>query len=159
MNYQAADVRPKRKPARLNGFDYSTAFAYHVVLVTLNRQKLFGAVNNEQVVLNEEGLAVEEMIRQIPVCYPRVAVDTYAVMPDHVHMLIRIEAEPGDTARPDLRKIVSALKSLVSRRCGRPIWQRSFYDHIIRNDQDYRETAEYIQSNPVAFDENHGLRE
>ncbi len=102
---------------------------------------------------------MEEMIRQIPACYPRVAVDVYAVMPDHVHMLIRIEAEQGDPDRPDLRKIVSALKSLGSRRCGRPIWQRSFYDNIIRNDQDYRETAEYIQSNPVAFDENHGLRE
>ncbi len=146
---------PKRKSPRLQGFDYSTAQSYHVVLVTQDRAKVFGRVVDSRMLLSKEGRAAADLILEIPRHYTRVSVDESVVMPDHVHILISIYADPEEPGNAKLMDIVRAYKSAVSRQCGRPIWQRSFYDHIIRNEQDYQETIYYIQGNPAEWTLTH----
>ena len=155
MEYKATYLYPKRKSPRIRKFDYSSAYMYHVVMVTEHRLKVFGEIVNGQMVLNREGRIADKAIRGIPDHYPRVDIEEYIIMPDHIHLLLSIEGNPQVPSNPDLRKIISAFKSIVSRQCGRPIWQRSFYDHIIRNDQDYMETVYYIQGNPIEWELAH----
>ena len=155
MEHKATYLYPKRKSPRIREFDYSSAYMYHVVMVTENRLKVFGEIVNGQMILNHEGHIADKAIRGIPDHYPRVDIEESIIMPDHIHLLLSIEGDPQVPSNPDLRKIISAFKSIVSRQCGRPIWQRSFYDHIIRNDQDYMETVYYIQGNPIEWELAH----
>ena len=155
MENNATYLYPKRKSPRFKGFDYSSSYAYHIVVVTRDRQKVFGEIRDGQMILNKDGIIAEEIIRQIPEHYPRVSIDEYTIMPDHVHLLLCVNGDPDDPVNPDIRSIMNALKALVSRQCGRPIWQRSFYDHIIRNDRDYQETINYIQGNPAEWEAEH----
>ena len=81
-------------------------------------------------------------------------VDKYVVMPNHIHMLLRIEGGPPRASAPTVSDAVGALKRLVNRRIGHDIWQRSFHEHVIRNEQDYREIWEYIDQNPAKWVED-----
>ena len=155
MENQATYLYPSRKSPRLRGFDYSTAYMYHIVIVTDRRRKVFGKIIDGQMLLNRAGRIAEAAITGISEHYPRVGVEEYMIMPDHIHLLLGIDGAPDDPVNPDLRKIISAFKSLVSRQCGQPIWQRSFYDHIIRNEKDYMETICYIQGNTIEWELAH----
>ena len=112
---------PTRKSPRLKNFDYSAARIYHVVTVVDERRHLFGEVINGQAVLNHAGRIAAECIEEIPGHYGNAEIIEYIVMPDHIHLLISLlpisEEETGD----DLRKIIAAFKSVVSRRCGHPV--------------------------------------
>ena len=146
---------PARKSPRLKGFDYSAAMTYHVVLVTRHRERLFGEVVGSSVLLSPEGKIAADAINEIPAHYTRVEIDESIVMPDHVQILISICADPEDPYTANLNDIIRAYKSAVSRKCGRQVWQRSYYDHIIRNDKDYMETVDYIQGNPAEWTAAH----
>ena len=81
-------------------------------------------------------------------------VDKYVVMPNHIHMILRIENGAPRASAPTVSDAVGALKRLVNRKVGRDIWQRSFHEHVIRNEHDYREIWEYIDRNPAKWDED-----
>ncbi len=79
-------------------------------------------------------------------------------MPDHVHLLVRINLPNGPAGCPapttSLPKVVGAFKSLCTRAAGHPIWQRGYYEHVIRNEADFLACAEYIQNNPAKWAEH-----
>jgi len=77
----------------------------------------------------------------------------YVIMPNHIHAII-ILSETGDRGRSPLQYIVRGLKSYISKRVGFSPWQKSFHDHIIRNEEDYIRIAEYIENNPVNWEED-----
>ena len=81
-------------------------------------------------------------------------VEKYVVMPNHIHMILWIEGGPPRASAPTVSDTVGALKRLVNRRLGHDIWQRSFHEHVIRNEQDYREIWEYIDQNPAKWAED-----
>ena len=96
---------------------------------------------------------MERAIREIPSRYPGVTVDCCAMMPDHVHLVLAIQ-QPGPdgllvAAPTSLSTIVQQFKRAVSRTIGVSIWQKSYYDHVIRSDADPAEARQYIQSNPA----------
>lgn len=103
--------------------------------------------------LTPVGKITEQAISEIPSHYPNIKVDTYVVMPDHVHMILEIHAT-GDgrlIAAPtgmDLSKVIQQFKRVVSKTAGFSIWQRSYYDHIVRNREDLENIRQYIQTNP-----------
>ena len=80
-----------------------------------------------------------------------VKIAKYVIMPNHVHMIIVICSEAGDRGRSPLQYVVRNIKSYVTKWAGFPVWQKSFYDHIIRNDDDYCQIAEYIENNPAKW--------
>ena len=149
---------PKRKIIRIADYDYSTPGAYFITICTANRENLFwdsvvGAdiIRPENVPLSDIGRLTEQAIRQIPTHYEGVSVDKYCVMPDHIHLILRIESDIDGRiiSAPTMSTVVGSMKRWVSKQAGRPIWQKSFYDHGIRNQRDYDEIWEYIENNPL----------
>ena len=78
-------------------------------------------------------------------------IEKYVIMPDHIHMLIRLEEQGAEKRSPQASRIASivrSIKTLTTKEIGEPIFQRSYYDHVIRNQRDYNEIWEYIENNP-----------
>jgi REP element-mobilizing transposase RayT len=152
-------IFPKRKHIRIGDYDYSTPGAYFITVCTANREKIFwncvGAdiIRPKNVPLSTAGKIVEQGILQIAEHYKQVVVDKYCIMPDHIHMILRIESDIDGRmiSAPTASTIVGSMKRWVSGRIGQPIWQKSFYDHGIRNQQDYDEIWEYIENNPLKY--------
>ena len=150
---------PKRKSIRIEDYDYSTPGSYFITVCTANREKIFwnsvGAdiIRPENVPLSPIGKIAEQAILQIPNHYDNIIVDKYCVMPDHIHFILRIESNIDGRmiSAPTVSTVVGSMKRWVSKQVGRPIWQKSFYDHGIRNQQDYDEIWEYIENNPLKY--------
>ena len=88
--------------------------------------------------------------------YPSVFVDKYVIMPNHIHMIVVIDrGGPGRTQfAPTLSRILKQFKGSVTKQVGAPIWQKSFYDHVIRNEAEYLDTWAYIDENPAKWTED-----
>lgn len=150
---------PKRKSIRIENYDYSTPGAYFITVCTANREKIFwngvGAdiIRPQNVPLSPIGKIVEQSILQMVDHYDNVTVDNYCVMPDHIHLILRFESDIDGRilSAPTVSTVVGSMKRWVSKKVGRPIWQKSFYDHGIRNQQDYDEIWQYIENNPLTY--------
>ena len=162
---------PKRKPLRLANYDYSQAGYYFITICTAVRHQnvlstitpAVGAITNRppvQLTLTAWGEFVEQAIGEIPARYPGVLVDSYVIMPDHVHLLLAIQNTGTDgrqiAAPTPVSRIVQQFKRAVSRAAGCSIWQKSYYDHIIRQFSDLEETRRYIANNPLRRKEGNG---
>jgi REP element-mobilizing transposase RayT len=145
---------PKRKPNRLVNYDYSLNGAYFVTICTKNRMDLFGKIivgaASCRPQFSEVGEIVESEILKLKHTYQDISVDYYVIMPNHVHMIISIHDENGrQNAAPTVSRTMNQWKRAVSIKAGFSPWQKSFHDHIIRNEQEYINIAEYIENNPI----------
>ena len=98
--------------------------------------------------LTRYGRYAAEAIRDIPKFYSHSSVDQSVVMPNHIHLLLRLDETPGQAGIP---QIVRQMKAHVSKRAGFSIWQRSYYDHVIRGQKDYDMIWQYIADNPAKW--------
>lgn len=139
-----------RKPNRLQSFDYSAPGVYFVTFCTKGKAKLFWNTNKFQDELSLAGSLVKQCILEIPTHYPCVQVESYAVMPNHVHLLLNIVE--GNTA--SLSTIIGQLKQRVSRLLGFNTWQKSFYDHVVRDESDFQRVWTYTTYNHLKWDKD-----
>ena len=154
---------PKRKSPRLKEFDYGHGW-YFVTICTDRRREILGKVvgrgdhTPQCVELSPIGQVVEKYIHGINTAYQNVSVDSYVIMPNHVHMVVAIApvADGGVwSPRPtDLMTVMRSFKTMVTRELGHSIWQASFYDHIIRNEADYLRIWQYMDNNPAHWAED-----
>ena len=161
---------PKRKSLRLKAFDYSSNGAYYVTVCVEGKRQLLGEVvggahpGAPAVRLSELGHMVKTHIENIDAVYNNVSVEKYVVMPNHIHIILLVAHERdtgcGNNARDArcasptksvIAKVINALKSLTSRQFGKTLWQRSYHDHIIRNQADYQTKWQYIDQNPAKW--------
>ena len=103
--------------------------------------------------LTSYGEIVDLAIRNIPAAYPQVTVDNYVIMPNHVHLLLQIHSDEGGRmlSAPTVGVIIGQMKRWASKQAGKSLWQKSFHEHVIRNENDYREIWEYIDNNPAKW--------
>ena len=152
---------PKRKPIRIENYDYSTPGAYFITVCVNDRKPILWNVEAAtcRPNLSKIGAVVETAILQIPEHYPAVSVDKYCVIPDHIHMILSINTDEDgrQVAAPTVSTIVGHMKRWVSMQIGYSIWQKSFIDRVIRNDQGYRAVWEYIENNPFKLDTAYDL--
>ena len=160
----------RRRPGRLQSFDYATPGAYFITVCTWDRQVILGEVMGERVLLSDAGRIVEGTLSALPVHYPEIGLDAFVVMPNQVHGIIILEVvgaglRPAPTdptgnhaQRHALPEIIRAFKSFSARGInelrrtpGHPVWQRGYYDHVIREEQDLKRIRDYIFSNPLAW--------
>ena len=153
------DALPKRKHPRLKGYNYSENGACFVTVCTQNRRCILSRIVGRGLApavleLTPYGDVAEQELNALPQRYPSVRVDAYAIMPNHIHILLVIEnGTAGASPRPTVSDVVCAYKSLVTRKCGiGKIFQTSFYDHVIRHPADYDEIYRYIENNPVQWE-------
>lgn len=153
---------PKRKPNRLQEYDYSTPNGYFVTICTQNRRNLFwknvGAITDrpENVPLTNLGMLARQSIEDIPRYYPVVSVDHFVIMPNHIHLLLQIHTdnEGRSMIAPTISTVVRLMKGAVSKQAGFPVWQKGFYDHVVRSQRDYLDIWNYIEGNPSKWEED-----
>lgn len=141
----------KRKRARLPYYDYSASSYYFITICTASHRNLFGSIlltpENGKMLLNQHGIVLDRHIRSLNNRYSRVSVANYVIMPNHLHLLLLLD-NGNDVS---LSQIIGLFKSGVSRELGFPAWQRSFHDHIVRSEKDYKKIWEYIDRNPASW--------
>ncbi|MBR1566696.1 MAG: transposase [Oscillospiraceae bacterium] len=160
---------PQRKQTRLQFYDYSTPGAYFITICTHEKKCLLS-----QIIPVGEGLAppetklsalgqiVKKQILSLPSRYTTVSVDNYVIMPNHVHLLISLSSggiSGGASPSPTVIDAVRTMKSISALQCSKqfgvkPLWQRSFHEHVVRNENDYREIWNYIDQNPARWKED-----
>lgn len=153
---------PKRKANRLQGYDYSTPNAYFITVCTAGRKNLFwenaGAIIDrpQAVPLTDIGNVVRQYIEQIPQIYPQVILEHYVIMPNHVHLLMQIctDMDGRSMIAPTISNVVRHMKGRVSKQVGSSVWQKGFYDHVIRNEADFEGVWTYIEGNPGKWAED-----
>lgn len=153
---------PQRKHNRLTNFDYSTPGAYFITICTKDRKSLFwenvGAsiARPQDVVLTECGKITEMAIRNITVHYPAVTVDNFVIMPNHIHLLLRItsDVDGRPMVAPTISTVVQQMKGYVTKQTRTSVWQKLFHDHVIRGDADYQRIWNYIDGNPMKWAED-----
>lgn len=145
-----------RKKNRLQNFDYSTESSYFLTICTYNKENLFWIKNYHKKhaesyngYLNSLGDTVRLHIEKINEIYTNTAtVDKYVIMPNHIHLLITIY-QNDVSKKASIPQIIKQLKRNISISSTiNPIWQKGYFDHIIRNEKDYNEIWDYIDANP-----------
>ena len=153
---------PKRKINRLQGYDYASPNAYFVTVCTHRREGILwegvGAIIDRPqcVPLSRTGEIVRKYIEQIPMVSPAISLDHYVIMPNHIHLLLQIGTDDDGRSMiaPTISNVVRHMKGCVSKQVGHSVWQKGFYDHIIRNDADYEGVWNYIEGNPSKWHED-----
>jgi putative transposase len=146
------DHHPRRRSTRLPGYDYSQAGAYFITVCTQNRAMLFGEVIDCDVRLTEMGTIVQQIWSDLPTHYDGIDLDAFIVMPNHVHGII-VLSDQSDR-RHAISEIVRGFKTFSARRAnerlGRrgALWQRGYYEHVIRNEKALDRIRVYIANNP-----------
>ena len=148
-----------RRSIRLKGYDYSQVGAYYVTIVAAHRECLFGEIENGEMCLNDLGNIVREEWLQTAQVRPNVELDEFVVMPNHFHGILAIAGDDRAPHPGSLGAIMSQFKSIVTKRVnemrdtpGAPVWQRNYYEHIMRDDGDLNRIREYIINNPANWD-------
>jgi len=153
---------PRRKTIRLKHYDYSQAGYYFITICTENRKMLLwsdvGATNGRQS-LTEAGELIETALRNIETIYFNVFLDEYVIMPNHIHFILVI-GNCIDNGRPmvapTVSQIIQQFKGYVTKKCRQKgfSWQKSYYEHIIRNEQELQKIRQYIIDNPAKWQED-----
>ncbi len=164
---------PNRQSIRKKGWDYASPGYYFVTMNTQAGRALFGTIVNGQVVLSEAGKIAEACWRDIPVHFPRVALDEFVIMPNHVHGILRLKGLGQPSPSPQFGKpqadslgtVVGAYKAAVTREKNRrglkfqtrsagasAIWHRNYWDVIIRDEKALSGIRNYIRFNPRNYE-------
>lgn len=159
---------PERKNLRIEAYDYSEAGAYFITAVTEGRVEALGQIHDGEMWLSRFGELVESCWRDLVNHYAHLDLDEFAVMPNHIHGVLwlrdagRAGSKPAPTNnnqnRHGLSEIVRAFKTFSARRInelrgtpGTPVWQRNYYERIVRNELELNAIREYIQTNPLRW--------
>ena len=165
------DHLPRRRPNRLERYDYSQPGCYFITICTRGKRHILGRVVGGDVLIaphvmfSDIGKVVEQVVSAMP------HVEKYVIMPNHVHLLIRIPAPSGPveidgpmgTSAPtqgkrhagvSIPRLIRYLKRRTTQILGQSVWQRSYHDHIVRSDGDYLRIWDYIRTNPAKWRED-----
>lgn len=166
-----------RKSNRLKGYDYSKNNLYFVTICVQDKSCCFGSVisagtgrdlsvhhPNEDfsMELNQYGLIVKERIEWLIQQYQYVDIHNFVVMPNHIHLILEIDSlrvKDKDVKIKSLSSLIGAFKTTSSKLIHELgflefSWQRSFHDHIIRNEKSYQNISNYIDLNPQNWDKD-----
>ena len=151
---------PKRKPTRLKNYDYSSTGYYFITICTYNRENILCDIVGEGlcalplIKLTHIGETVEKSINFINANYKNAVVDKYVIMPNHIHLILKIQTGGDRTPPLQVYDIIGRLKSFTTNSHGKILWQRSFHDHIIRGEKDYLKIWDYIDTNPQKWEDD-----
>lgn len=152
---QTASGFPYRRSVRLRDCDYCGPADYFITICSFGKRCTFGECSNGEVRLSRLGQFVDEQWRKIPEIRPGVTLDTFQVMPNHFHGVLFLPAESDSPIRQQLSNVIKGFKSAVTSNARAVtgnaqlvVWQRGFYDHVIRTERALRRIRAYIEDNP-----------
>jgi len=167
-----------RKQIRLKRWDYSDSGWYFITICTQGRKKIFGDIRDNRIIFNSHGNIISNVWLNIQNKFNNVEIDEFQIIPNHIHGIIVIRnTKPfvgakfispetygnlkGDlkiapTTKTSLSMIIKWFKSISTINIRKTInvfqWQKSFYDHIIRNEFDLNRIRQYIRDNPINWE-------
>ncbi len=157
-----------RKPNRLPRYDYSQNGYYFVTICAHGRKEWLGKVDKGEIILSSYGAIAAIYWKEIPKHYSNVILDEWVIMPNHIHGIIVISSSafvgteqcsvPTDAKSLSVSQIIKSFKDVTIKRVRSEFgdisfaWQRSFYEHVIRNEISLGRIREYIRNNPVLWD-------
>jgi len=172
-------VHHHRRSIRLKGYDYSQAGSYFITICTQNRVHRFGEIVDGEMKLNEAGLMVNVFCKNTERHFENIKFDLYTTMPNHFHAIITVGAgsprpmnnngamnnngqgNPAHTPPPTIGNIMGYFKyqttkhiNLINKSPGRKLWQRNYWEHIIRNENEYQRIFQYILNNPRKWEQD-----
>ena len=160
----------RRRSIRVPGYDYSQTGAYFLTICTQNQKCLFGNVVNGEMVLNDAGRVAEQCWCDIPVYFPHVALDAFIIMPNHIHGVLVITETVGAKNFSPLQSdqnprgisktigsVVRGFKIGVTKWMRQNtefynIWQRNYYERIVRDQEELEKIRTYIVENPMKWE-------
>jgi len=144
-----------RKNLRISKYNYSSVGFYFITICTKNRECILSKIyykNLEPILkLSKLGKITEKYINAINKTYENIKINYYSIMPNHLHFICEINNKEKNClsrANEKIPFIISTLKRLSNKECNRKIWQRNYYEHIIRNEEEYLRIIKYIKDNP-----------
>ena len=156
---------PYRKELRLKNYDYSNDGAYFITICTMERKQILSCITRDRVetapdvIYTEIGLEIIGSIEFLNRYYNYDVFNKYVIMPNHIHCIIVLKT--GGRGSPPLHDIIKRLKTFTTKRyCefkgsrNEKLWQRNYYEHVIRSEQDYLDIWEYIDNNPRNWSED-----
>jgi REP element-mobilizing transposase RayT len=158
-----------RRSIRLHGYDYRSSGVYFVTICTMSRQCRFGDVVDATVALSAVGRVVDETWQWLAAHHDYVDVGPYIVMPNHLHGIIMLAPDEGGsrtaptapavTPRKPVGRLIGAFKTVSTKRVnevlgtpGDALWQRNYWEHIVRDDESLGRIADYIVNNPITWE-------
>jgi len=156
----------RKKSIRLQNYDYAQNGLYFVTICTKNSSYLFGRIENGKMNLNSAGQMIERIWSEIPRFYDGFVLHEFVVMPNHFHGVIEIVLTSKirtTTGRLSLQDVIHRFKTLTTRKYiagvynenwesfQKQLWQRSYHEHVIRNEKSYDKIVEYVQTNPLKW--------
>ena len=174
------DARPNRRSIRLRGYDYSRAGAYFVSICTKDRKCLFGDIENQEMALNDAGRMVDKWYVELENKFKDIRCDEYIIMPNHFHAIIQnigpVGADlcvcpddhrhghtSGEHIGSPLHRVIQWFKTMTTNEYIRGVkqygwvpfpgrlWQRNYYEHIVRKENEMSRIREYIRNNPAQW--------
>ncbi len=158
---------PERKAIRLKDYDYSQKGCYFITMCVKGRHEMLGKVvvgrgfpDAPYVEMSEYGICLQNSIDFVRRNNDNIKIDNYIIMPNHAHLLVTIcHSVNGASGKPRptnaiIPKLISSIKRFTNREIGFDIWQTSYHDHIVRNEEEYRHIRTYIDENPARWEED-----
>jgi REP element-mobilizing transposase RayT len=157
---------PNRRSIRLAGHDYSEAGAYFVTVCVQDRKRLFGEIVDAEMRPNAAGEMIRTWWTKLPEKFPEVAIDAHVVMPNHFHGIVIMQSHADGRphgAAPTLGTAIDWFETMTTnayirgvrergwRRFERRLWQRNYYEHIVRTEEEFGATSEHIDRNPASW--------
>ena len=136
----------KRKNPRLKEYNYALGGYYFITICTEHKNHCFGEIV-EKMQLNEIGKLAQGNIEKLEAIYNTIKIDKFVVMPNYIHIILIIDKETNLT----ISRIIKQYKEWITKTIKKSIWQKSFYDHIIRNEKDYYRIWKYIEENELKW--------
>ena len=169
-----------RRSIRLQGYDYTQAGAYFITICVQYRECVLGDIVNGEIHLSEWGQVVQTEWDQLPRRFPNIETDAFAIMPNHIHGIVMIPGRWGTAGRAPTHRaptvtverfgqplpgsiptIVRSFKSAITKRInalrgtpGVPFWQRNYWEHVVRDENDLNRIRQYIENNPLRWHED-----
>ncbi len=159
-----------RKHNRLKEYDYAKEGAYFITICTNNRETILSEVcvdnsvgaDSIRPILTEYGKITDAAINEISLHYTNIKIEKYVIMPDHIHLIVHIFPNDENNngrqiangriiSAPTVSRVIGQMKRWVSKQIGFSVWQKSYFDHIIRDERDYIIKCKYIEQNPIKW--------
>lgn len=141
---------PTRKNPHLSHYDYSQNGCYFITLCTEKRKMLLGRISAGMMEMSFLGELADKELSVLGRFFEDIAISEKVIMPNHIHFIVRI-LQSGSHSPLSIGRFVNLYKGRVSRKAGYALWQRGYYEHIIRTPDDYTRAAQYIRNNPAQW--------
>jgi putative transposase len=155
---------PRRRHLRLRDYDYAQAGAYFITICTYGRECLFGSIYDGMMETNDLGRLITDTRLEQMNAPGTIRTDEWVVMPNHFYAIAFIEwHEVGSRTAPtkSLGRVVNAFKTVSAKKVnllrgtpGTPVWQRNYYEHVVRTEEELHRIRDYIRPNPAKWDED-----